>query len=55
MTTQTYRRNRRSMSAPHAHLVFVTQFRQPRFTGDIPTLFEHTMLTVWYEFEIELG
>lgn len=46
MTTQTYRRNRRSVSLLHAHLVFVTKYRRPVFTDPMLTVTENIMSDV---------
>ena len=42
------------MSLLHAHLVFVTKYRRPIFTGDMLSFCEHTMPTVCAELEAEL-
>ena len=54
MTTQTYRRARHSVSALHAHLVFVTKYRRPVFTDEMLTFAEHTMRTVCSDLDVEL-
>jgi len=54
VTTQTYRRARHSVSALHAHLVFVTKYRRPVFTDEMPTFAENTMRAVCSELDVEL-
>jgi putative transposase len=54
VTSQTYRRARHSVSLLHAHLVFVTKYRRPVFTGQILTFCEHTMRVVCAELDVEL-
>ena len=54
MTTQTYRRARHSVSALHAHLVFVTKYRRPVFTDEMLTFAENTMRTVCSDLDVEL-
>ena len=54
MTTQSYRRARHSVSALHAHLVFVTKYRRPAFTDEMLTFCEHTMRAVCDELNAEL-
>ena len=50
----TYRRARHSVSALHAHLVFVIKFRRPAFTGEMLTFCEQTMRAICAELEVEL-
>jgi REP element-mobilizing transposase RayT len=45
---------RHSVSLLHAHLVFVTKYRRPIFTGDILTFCEHTIRAVCAELDAEL-
>ncbi|MGH3967587.1 MAG: IS200/IS605 family transposase [Mycobacterium sp.] len=51
---QTYRRSRHSVSALHAHLVFVTLYRRALFTDAMLTFCEHTMRSVAAELDAEL-
>ena len=55
MTTQTYRRARHSVSLLHAHLVFVTKYRRPVFTGAMLTYCEHTMRAACADLDAELA
>jgi Transposase IS200 like len=52
LTTQTYRRARHSVSLLHAHLVFVTKYRRPVFTGHMLTFCEHTLRAVCAEIDV---
>ena len=54
MTTQTYRRARHSVSALHAHLVFVTKHRRPVFTDDTLAFAENTKRATCAELDTEL-
>jgi REP element-mobilizing transposase RayT len=54
VTTQSYRRAIHSVSLLHAHLVFVTKYRRPLFTGEMLTFCEHTMRDVCSAFDEEL-
>jgi putative transposase len=54
MTTQTYRRAPHSVSLLHAHLVFVTKYRRPVFTGETLIFCENTMRTVCADLDAEL-
>jgi putative transposase len=42
------------VSLLHTHLVFVTKYRRPVFTGQILTFFEHTIGAVCAEVDVEL-
>jgi REP element-mobilizing transposase RayT len=42
------------VSLLHAHLVFVTKYRRPVFTGQMLTLCEHTVGAVHAELDVEL-
>jgi REP-associated tyrosine transposase len=50
----TYSRARHNMSAPHAHLIFVTNYRRPLFTAEMLTSCEHTMHTICDKLDAEL-
>ena len=54
MTTPAYRRARHSVSALHAHLVFVTKYRRPVFTNEMLTFCQTTMRVVCDELGVEL-
>jgi Transposase IS200 like len=53
VTTPIYRRSRHSVSLPHAHLVFVTQYRRCVFTDAMLTFTEHTMGDVCVEHGVD--
>ena len=42
------------MSLPHAHLLFVTNYRRPVFTDEMLSSCEHTMPAVCVELDAEL-
>jgi len=54
VTTPAYRRARHSVSALHAHLVFVTKYRRPVFTNEMLTFCQTTMRVVCDELGVEL-
>ena len=54
MTTQTYRRARRSVSFLHAHLVLVTKCWRRVCTDEILTFAENTMHNVSSDLDVEL-